>query len=113
MWLSDTEITHATSRTPASSARSSPLAFGTSAITRSDFGSRARLMISGVSAICAIAFGLTNEPISSRLKPHSASPSIRAILVSVAMNGLTDWKPSRGATSSISTLGISTLGMGL
>ena len=108
LWLSDTEITQLISLTPAESARSRPRALGTSAITRMDFGSRARFRISGVSAICGMALGLTNEPISSRVKPQAASASISAILVSVGMKALTAWKPSRGATSTISTDGMGT-----
>ena len=103
LWLSDTEITQMISRTPAASAISRPLALGTSTWMRRPFGSRARRRISPVSASCGIALGDTNEPISRRLKPQAASCSMRAILVSVGMSGLTAWKPSRGATSRIST----------
>jgi hypothetical protein len=89
LWLSDTEITQATSPTPALRASSSPLALGTRTCRRRPAGNRARARTASVSASCGTALGLTKEPISRRGTPVAASSSIMAILRSVAMKGFT------------------------
>ncbi len=89
---------------PAASARCAPLAFGTSTMPRTPGIGPSSATTSSMSRICGIAFGLTNEPISMRLMPAAISALINATLVAVGTNCGMFCRPSRGPTSTISTL---------
>ena len=56
------------------------------------------------SAICGTALGLTNDVVSILRTPEREMASITWIFKSVGMNACSVWKPSRGPTSTMSTL---------
>src|SRR6266850_6798491 len=58
---------------------------------------------SSASAMVGTRLGLTYETQAMRLSPVSASASIRRTLSATGIIFFSDWKPSRGPSSSIST----------
>ena len=91
------EIIHATSRTPASSARSAPWR-SYSAITRSDFGRRALMMSAYRPSARSPSGSRTSRPLS--FETALRQPLDQGDLGAVVMNGLM-MERSRGATSRI------------
>ena len=104
LWASDIEITKTSSSMPAAMARRAPLPFGTSATLCRPGSGPMRATTSSISAICGIALGLTKEPISIRVTPASTSLWISWSFDSVGTKAAMFCRPSRGATSTISTL---------
>ena len=99
--LADTTVASSSAR--AAMAFRAPTAFGTRAtyVTPSRRGIAANT--SAASRIWGIAFGLTNDPASIRLKPASPSRAISSTFCGVSMYRSSFWSPSRGPTSVIVT----------
>jgi hypothetical protein len=99
LWLSDAEQNTAMTSTPASAARSAPLALGTSTVRRAPVERSAPATTSAASASCGTARGETKEVTSISRTPAAMRPLTTAIFSSVGMKVFSIWKPSRGPTS--------------
>ncbi len=99
LWLSDAETNTRISSTPASAARSAPLAFGTSAANLVPLERSTPWSTSAASASCGTARGETKDEYSMIGTPAPTSSLISSILVAVGMKSRSICQPSRGPTS--------------
>ena len=103
LWLSLAETTVWIASTPASTARTAPFSFGTSATYCVPGRRRMRAITSSASRICGTTFGWTKDVTSIRGRPVSERRSITSTFVSVGIHSGSIWKPSRGPTSQMVT----------
>ena len=85
LWVSDAETNTRISSTPASAARSAPLAFGTSAANLVPFERSRPCRTAAASASCGTARGETKDEYSMIGSPAATSWLISSILVAVGM----------------------------
>ena len=101
--VSDAAAKMAISRAPASSAASSPLAFGTSTGKETPLWRATAFKTLAVSAICGAHLGETKLPASMDVSPAAISFSMKAMRVSTESATASFCKPSRGPTSTMRT----------